>query len=98
MSKTQGGGTPTFLDSVIQQTQLVNAILRSYHMNYTIEKIQVDPKEKAVYYITKIYCDEGYEYICERLIDEYVDQAKKQKRNDVDLSNIESQNKGENNK
>jgi len=93
MSENIGGGTPTFIDSIKQQTQLVNALLRSYHMNYTLEKIQVDPKEKAVYYITKIYCDPGYEYICERLIEEYVDQAKKQKRNDVDLSNIEGADK-----
>ena len=93
MGVNTGGGTPSFLNSIVQQTELVNALLRTYHMNYKIEKIQIDPKEKAVYYITKIYCDPGYEYICERLIDEYIDQAKKKKRNDVDLSNIEGANK-----
>ena len=93
MSGNTGGSTPTLANTLTQQSELVNSLLRAYHMNYKTVKIQVDAKEKAVYYVTKIFCDQGYEYICERLIEEYIDQAKKQKRNDVDLSNIEGANK-----
>jgi len=93
MSGTVGGGTPSFLNSLVNQAELVNSVLRSYHMSYKTVKIQVDAKEKAVYYITKISCDEGYEYICERLIEEYINQAKNQKRNDVEMKNVIEENK-----
>ena len=93
MSTTQGGGAPSLFDTLQQQSNLVNTILRRYGLHYETTKIQVDAKEKAVYYITKIYCDKEYEYVCEKLIEEYIDRAKKQKQNNIEMQNIIEENK-----
>ena len=82
---TQGGGTPDLTNALQMQTSMVNSILRRYHVNYVTEKIKVDRKKAEIYFITKIFCDEGYEYICERIAEQYAVQAMQQNKNNVEL-------------
>ena len=82
---SQGGGTPDLTNALQMQSTMVNSILRKYHVNYVTEKIKVDRKKAEIYFITKIFCDEGYEYICERIAEQYAVQAMQQNKNNVEL-------------
>jgi len=89
----QGGSTPNLLESLKMQTDMVNAVLKRYHLNYVTEKIQVNIRTKEIFFITKIFCDEGYEYICERIAEQYATQAMNKKQNNIELKSGTEENK-----
>ena len=64
-------------------------------MNYRTEKIEIGDKTKALYITTVIYCDPGYEYICEAVATKYLtDSMNKKTKETVDIKEEKDNEQG----
>ena len=82
--------TPSdLIESMTLQSELLIPLLKKYHLNYETTEIKIGAKTKSIYIISRIYCDEGFEYICEQLISKYATEVKEKKGKDVEVTEVD---------
>lgn len=71
------------INTFLSAQESAYALLKSYHINFELKKIEVNVKQLKINYIYELSCDEGYEDICKQIIENLLNKKKKNEKVEI---------------